>query len=149
MASTGVVFNKARVSLASGGINLATADVRALLVTSAYAPNLDTHQYLSSIAGTEVTTNGAARVALANKVLSQDDINDRAKFTCDPIEFGPAVGGSITAMRMILYIHTGNDATAPLIGSILLDDTAGGTNTVAAIGQKIRYTPHANGLLVI
>jgi hypothetical protein len=50
---------------------------------------------------------------------------------------------------MIVYVHTGNDATAILLGAILLDDTAGGTDVVAQIGQKIRYTPHANGLLVL
>lgn len=148
MASPGTIYNKARLKLAQAGINLSTADVRALLVTSAYTPNYDTHEFVSSITN-EVTTNGAARVALANKSLTADDVNDRAKFSSDPIEFGPASGGTIVARRMILYVHTGNDATAILLGSILLDDTAGGTDVTAQIGQKIRYTPHANGLITL
>lgn len=149
MAAPGTPYNAARMALASAGMNLSTADVRAVLVTSGYTPNYDTHQYLSSIAGNEVTTNGAARVALANKSLTQDNTNDRAKFTADPIEFGAASGGSIVARRMILYVHTGNDATAPLIAAVLLDDTAGGTDVTATVGQKIRYTPHANGLITL
>jgi hypothetical protein len=149
MAAPGTPYNKARMRLAQGQINLATADVRALLVTSSYTPNLSTHEFVSSVTSAEVTTNGAARVALANKSITQDDANNRAKFTCDAVEFGPASGGSITARRMILFIHTGNDATAPLVGHVLLDDTAGGTDVVAAAGQKIRYTPHANGLIQI
>jgi hypothetical protein len=50
---------------------------------------------------------------------------------------------------MITYVHTGNDATAVLLVSYLLDDTAGGTDVVAQIGQKIKFTPNANGLLVV
>lgn len=146
MASPGTPYNKARLKLAQAGVNFSTADVRALLVTSGYTPNIDTHEFLSSVVAQEVTTNGAARVALANKTLAADDANDRAKFSCDPIEFGPASGGSIVARRMIIYVHTGNDATAILLGSVLLDDTAGGTDVTAAVGQKIRYTPHTNGL---
>jgi hypothetical protein len=149
MASPGTPFNKARLKLAQAGINLSTADVRALLVSSAYVPNYDTHEFLSSVVAAELTTNGAARVALANKALAADDANDRAKFSCDPIEFGPAVGGTIPARRMITYVHTGNDATAVLLASYLLDDTAGGTDVVAQIGQKIKFTPNANGLLVV
>lgn len=149
MAAPGTVFNKARMRLAQAGINLATADVRALLVTSAYVPDYDLHEFVSSVAAAEVTTNGAARVALANKTLTADNTNDRAKFSCDAINFGPAAGGTIVARRMILYVHTGSDATAPLVGSVLLDDTAGGTDVTAQIGQSIRYTPHANGLLTI
>jgi hypothetical protein len=149
MAAPGTPYNKARLKLAQAGINLSTADVRALVVSSTYTPNYDTHEFLSSVTSAELTTNGAARVALANKSLTADDVNDRAKFTCDPIEIGPASGGTIPARRMIVYVHTGNDATAILLGAVLLDDTAGGTDVVAQIGQKIRYTPHANGLLVL
>jgi hypothetical protein len=148
MAAPATPYNKARLKLAQAGINLSTADVRALLVTGAYTPNYDTHEFVSHLTN-EVTTNGAARVALANKSLAADDTNDRAKFTCDPVEVGPASGGTIVARRMIFYVHTGNDATAILLHAVLLDDTAGGTDVTAQIGQKIRYTPHANGLLVI
>jgi hypothetical protein len=147
MAAPGTPFNKARYKLANGQINLATADIRSCLATSVYVPNIDTHEFLSSVGAAEVTTNGAARVALANKSLTEDATNDRAKFTADPQEFGPATGSPIVARYEVFYIHTGNDATAPLLFYVLLDDTAGGTNVTAAVGQKIKVTPHANGLL--
>lgn len=148
MASPGTPFNKGRLHLAQAGINLSTADVRALLVTSAYTPDYDVHEFVSNLTN-EVVTNGAARVALTTKSLTLDTVNDKAKFTCDPIEFGPASGGTIVARRMILYVYNAADSAAILIGAVLLDDTAGGTDVTAAVGQKIRYTPHANGLIVI
>jgi hypothetical protein len=149
MAAPATPYNKARLKIASGQINLATADIRCCLATSAYVPNIDTHEFLSSVGAAEVTTNGAARVALANKALTADDGNDRAKFTADPQEFGPATGSPIVARYEIYYVHTGNDATASLLSYVLLDDTAGGTNVTAAVGQKIRVTPHANGIYQI
>jgi hypothetical protein len=88
MAAPGTVYNKARLKLAQAAINLGTADVRSVLVTSGYVPNIDTDEFLSVIGANEVTTNGAARVALANKALTLDTTNDRAKFDCDDFEFG-------------------------------------------------------------
>jgi hypothetical protein len=149
MAAPGTVYNKARLKLAQAAINLGTADVRAVLVTSGYVPNIDTDEFLSIIGANEVTANGAARVALANKALTLDTTNDRAKFDCDDFEFGPASGSPIVARYAVVYVHTGSDATAPLVGYILLDDTAGGTNVSAAVGQKIKVTVHANGLVQV
>lgn len=149
MAVVATPYNKARMKLAQAGINLATADVRVMLVSSGYVPNYDTHEFVSAVAAYEVTANGAARVQLANKTLTQDDVNDRAKFDCDDFEFGPAVGGTIPARRVITFVHTGNDATAILIGAFLLDDTAGGSDVVAQIGQKLKFTVHANGLVTL
>jgi hypothetical protein len=145
MAAPATVYNKARYKLANGQINLATADIRCCLVTSGYVPNIDTHEFLSVIGANEVTTNGATRIALANKALTEDATNDRAKYTADAQEFGPA----IVARYCVYYVHTGNDATSPLIEYVLLDDTAGGTNVTAAVGQKVRVTPHANGILQV
>jgi hypothetical protein len=71
MAAPGTPYNKARLKLAQAGINLSTADVRALVVSSTYTPNYDTHEFLSSVTSAELTTNGAARVALANKIRSR------------------------------------------------------------------------------
>jgi hypothetical protein len=145
MAAPGTPFNKARYKLASGQINLATADIRCCLATSGYVPNIDTNEFLAVLGANEVTANGAQRVIPANKALSEDATNDRAKFTSDPVEFGPATGSPIVARYEVFYVHTGNDATAPLLWYVLLDDTAGGTNVTAAVGQKLKVTPHANG----
>lgn len=49
MASIGTPYNNARQLLGQAGLNLATATIKALLVTSTYAPDYDAHEDLADI----------------------------------------------------------------------------------------------------
>lgn len=90
------------------GIDLTTADVRVAFVDSGYTVDLtDTgDEFLSDVkaAGTVLTTVDLTNVTWANRVLDADD----ATIT-DP-------GGGTTATQIVVYIHTGTDSTARLLG---------------------------------
>lgn len=148
MAATVEIFNNARTLLGSGALDLSTGNIRCLLVTSAYTPNIDTHNWLSDITN-EVTGSGYARQTLTYAGVTRyalDTATDRARFKSDNVEF-TASGGSITARRAIFFKDTGVAGTSPLLFSVLMDNTP--ADTIAADGQKIRLTMNANGWLEI
>lgn len=99
------LYNLARQKFLEGGINWLTDDIRAIAVdTGAYAVNLSTHEFLSSIpAGARI----AGPVALSGKTstLGVADANN--------VTFPDVAGVSIETI--VLYRHTGSDATADLI----------------------------------
>jgi hypothetical protein len=100
-----MLYNLARQRFAQGNINWNSDDIRAILVSAAYAPNQDTHEFLSDIAaGNRI---GSA-VALANKtsvlgVLDADDVT----FTSVP--------GGTDARAVVLYRHNASENAAALI----------------------------------
>lgn len=141
MAVTATPYNNARHLLGTAGLNLSTATIKALLVTSTYVPDFDAHDYLDDVTN-EVSGSGYARQTLANKTWSKDAPNDRSKLSSDPVAW-TAAGGSITARRAILFVDTGTPATSPLIGAILLDDTP--ADVVVNDGGVLTLTPDATG----
>ncbi len=148
MAATVEIYNNARVLAGTGALDLSTGNIRCLLVTSTYTPNLDTHNWLSDITN-EVTGNGYARQTLTYGTVTRfalDTVTDRARFKSDNVEF-TASGGSITARRAIFFKDTGVAGTSPLLFSVLIDNTP--ADVIAADGQKIRLTMNANGWLEI
>src|SRR4030042_3043989 len=107
------LYTKAKQGLIDGSIDLDTDDIRAILVDGAdYPPNLATHEFLSSIpAGARVAVSGA----LQNKTATD------GVFDADDIVI-PAVSGD-QFEYIVLYKHTGSDATARLI--YLIDSATG------------------------
>jgi hypothetical protein len=107
------LYTKAKQGLIDGSIDLDTDDIRAVLVDGAdYTPNLATHQFLSSIpSGARVAVSGA----LQNKSVTD------GVFDADDIVIAAVSGDQFE--YIVLYKHTGNDATARLI---YLIDTATG-----------------------
>jgi hypothetical protein len=107
------LYTKAKQGLISGLIDLDTDDIRALLVDGAdYTPNLASHEFLSSIpAGARVAVSGA----LQNKSVTD------GVFDADDIVIAAVSGDQFE--YVVLYKHTGSDATARLI---YLIDTATG-----------------------
>ena len=71
MAASGKLYGLAFKSMVNGEINWTSHTIKAMLCTSAYTPNQDTHQYKSSVtnesAGTGYTAGG---VALAGKTVN-------------------------------------------------------------------------------
>lgn len=109
---------------------LATADLRLLLVTSAYTADKD-HNFVADVVASELTVGGYARQTLANKTLTEDDTNDFAYLDADDVLFSSLVAGE-TIGGAILFRHTGADATAPVIAFYDLTNTPtnGGNFTV-------------------
>lgn len=109
MAST--LYGKGREAFANGSIDWVNDDIRAILIDEAdYTVDIDVHDFLDDIpAGARVSVTAAS---LANKtnVLGVCDADD-GTFS--------AVTGDVSE-AIVLYKHTGSDATSQLI--VYLDD---------------------------
>lgn len=138
MATTGA-YNRFKRNLAAGAINLASADVRVLLVSSLYTFSAD-HNFVSDITN-ELSGTGYARKVLASKVVAEDDTNDRATFDADDLVWTGANFGTPDAA--IVYVHNASDAAAELICCLNL------TTKVATNGGDFTATFDAVGLLRI
>lgn len=99
------VYNSFKRDIANGSIDLDTDTINVMLVTSSYAPNIDTHTKRSDItnevAGTGYTAGGQA---LASKTVTADNTNDRAAFDAADVTWTTA---TITARGAVLYKSRG------------------------------------------
>jgi len=104
------IYPKAKECALGAGLDLANADVRVMLVKTAYSYNA-AHEFLSSVASHD---NGRS-AALGGKSLT-DGVFDANDSTLN------ATAGD-QSNALVLFLHTGNDATARLIAYI--DDAVG------------------------
>jgi hypothetical protein len=104
------IYNSFKREIMNGSVDLDTDTIKLMLVTSAYAPNVDTHTKRSDITN-EVVGSGyvAGGVTLANKSVSVDNALNKGVFTADPITLPSA---SITARGGVLYKSRGGLAAA-------------------------------------
>jgi len=107
------LYDFGREGYLNGSLNWLTDDVRAILVdTALYTVNLATDQFLTAIpGGARVATSGSLTTKTATAGVAD----------ADDVSFALVTGASIEAV--VLYKHTGVDATARLIAYI---DTATG-----------------------
>jgi hypothetical protein len=107
------LYTKAKQGLIDGSIDLDSDDIRVVLVDGAdYSPNLASHEFLSSIPS-------AARVAVSG-ALQNKTVTDGV-FDADDIVIASVTGDQFE--YLVLYKHTGSDATARLI--LLIDSATG------------------------
>lgn len=99
------LYAKGRQGFLEGAIAWLTDDIRMILIdTGAYTPNLATHDFLNDIpAGARISVSPA----LTGKT-STDGVADAT----DPV-FTAVTGTTVEAI--VVYKHTGSDATARLI----------------------------------
>jgi hypothetical protein len=110
------LYAKFKEAMLSGTYDLATANIKCMLVTTSYTPNLASDQYVGN--GTTPIPTGAivARSGnLASVSVTLGVFNAAA-------ETLTSVSGS-AASYIVIYLDTGSDATSPLICII---DTATG-----------------------
>lgn len=104
-----VNYNSMKLHMAKADINFAADTFKALLVTSAYVPDVDTHEFRSSVTN-EVTGAGytAGGVAVTCTV-TQDNANNQIV-----IAFGQAVypAVTVTARGAVIYKSRGGAASA-------------------------------------
>lgn len=90
-----------------------TTDIKVMLVTSSYVPNIDTHltvdQVTNEVIGAGYVAGGAV---LINRSISIDNANDLAKYLGDNIVWSTS---TITARGAVIYKDTGTPSTSPLI----------------------------------
>jgi hypothetical protein len=140
MALSSTPYNGARLEIGKGTINLSTATIRALLTTSSYVPNFDTHKFLSDVTSELPVANGYARVTLASPTWTQDNANDRAVLSSSAATWA-ASGGPLTMRYCVLFVDTGDAATSLLLTAILLDTTP--TDVTVQDGGSYTLTPDA------
>jgi len=109
-----LVYNSFKRDIMDGTLDLSTQDIKVMLVTSGYTPNIDTDEFIddvtNEVVGTGYTAGGQS---LASKTVVVDDTNDRGVFDSANPEWTTA---TITARGAVLYYDTGTPATSPLIG---------------------------------
>lgn len=138
MAITAKVYGLAIKAIANKEIDWDSDTVKAVLCSSSYTPNQDTHQYASSLSG-ELSGGGYARVTLAGKASSYDAASNTLMLDCNDYSFLSLTG----TFRYVVYVdtQTGSDATSPLIAYLDF-----GSDQPAA-AQDVAITVNAGGVV--
>lgn len=98
------LFDKAREAFLTSNINLMTDDIRVVLIdTAGYTYNA-AHEFLTSVPG-------GARVAVSGALTGKDATD--GVFDAAEVTYAGLTGNSVEAV--LLYQHTGSDATSRLI----------------------------------
>lgn len=105
-----LIFNNALFNWAKGQIDFDTDTFKCMLVTSAYAPDKDTHDFrddvTNEVTGTGYTAGGTAATVTVNAI---DTANDRVEITLGAVSW-PA--STITARGAVYYKSRGGLASA-------------------------------------
>jgi hypothetical protein len=107
-------FKRALLDRVSGsGVDFDTDTLKVALVTSAYTPDIDAHNFYSDLTN-EVTGTGysAGGSTLTTPTVTQDNTNDWAYFDADDVTWAAS---TITARGAVLYKSTGVAGTSLLI----------------------------------
>jgi len=138
MAWTAKWYGKAFVAaFGATGLNLASGSVKALLVSNAYTPDQDVHDFLDDVTG-ELSGGGYARATLAGKAVSYDGATNTVKFTSNAFTFTALTG---TFRHCVLVVDSGVAGTSPLVVCFTSDAD------VTASGQDVTFTPGSGGLV--
>jgi hypothetical protein len=105
-----VMYNSFKYDNATSAIDLDGDTFKIMLVTSTYAPNIDTHTRRSDVTNEVVGTGyTAGGVALTGVTVTNDTANDRTKLSSANPSWPTA---TITARGAVIYKSRGGAATA-------------------------------------
>lgn len=104
-------YTRSKFRLATGAVNLATADVRAILVmTNTTADTEEDTEFIGDFTTLdEMDGANYVRIALANETVNLDTINNRAEFDADNITWTALGAGTRDVAALLIYIHVTND----------------------------------------
>ena len=95
-----LIYNAFKKNIMNGGIDLDTDTIKVMLVTSAYVPDQDTHEFKSSVtnevSGTGYTAGGAT---LAGAAVTQDNTDNEGMFDATDVTWGSS---TITARGAVI-----------------------------------------------
>ena len=128
-----LIYNSAIDEMARGDIDFDTDTFKAMLVTSAYSPNKDTHEFRDDITNEVTGTGYTAGGATSTVTVTKDTANDKVT-----IQFGAVswASSTITARGLVYYKSRGGASSADEI--VAYNDfgsnvsSSGGTFAVAA-----------------
>jgi hypothetical protein len=107
------VFRRKQTS-GNGAVNLTTSTIKMMLVTGAYSPNQNTHDFRDDLGATEVSGTGytAGGNVLSTVTVSMDGSGNVTIDANDPATWSQDVGGFTNARRAIIYVARGGAASA-------------------------------------
>lgn len=113
MAVSSKVYGPALLSLWNAELDWDTQTFKAMLCSSVYSPNQDTHRYKSDLTG-EVTGTGytAGGVTLTSKTITYDATSNTVTLDCADPSWSAS---TITARYLVVYRDTGTASTSPLV----------------------------------
>lgn len=130
-----ILFNNYKLKLfdSSAKIDLMADTIKLALVTSAYTPDIDAHDFWDDVSANEATGTGytAGGATFASKTGAVVAASDLAKF--DAADVAWTISSALSARYAVLYKSTGTGATSPLIGYVDFGSTyslASGTLTI-------------------
>ena len=126
------LYPKSKKQFLQAGIDLASLNVRAILVDAGAYTYDDAHDFLDDIPS-------GARIAVSGN-LSNKAFGDNGSFDSDDPTFTGVSGASIEAI--VLYVHTGTDSTSRLI---MYQDTGVTGLPLTPDGSDVQITVDAAG----
>ena len=144
MTVTVTAFNDGKMKILDGTIDLDTDTIKVSLHTSTYSPNIDTHTFFSDLTNELDASGGytAGGAALASRVVTADDTNDRGVFDAANLSWS-ALTPSAAFRYAVIYKDSGLSTTSPLIAYI---DFGADQNPA---GSAFTILWHADGILYI
>lgn len=137
------VYTGAKTKLANADLDLASADLRALLVMT--NTTADTEKDVANIAAFSTLDehDGAnyARKTLADEAVAQDDANDRAELDATDVTWTALGAGTRQCQALVVYVHVTNDSDSY---PFLYIDTGGFPFT--ATGADVTIQWNAEGI---
>jgi hypothetical protein len=119
------VFTNATKLFGDGDIDWLADDIRVMLLTSAFTPDLDADIFVADVVADELGVAGYARIVLATKFSTKDNGNNRTDYGADnPVWAALAAGATIG--WAIVFKQITNDADSPVIA--VLDGADVATN---------------------
>lgn len=119
-----LVYNSCLDDLAKGTIDFDTDTFKAMLVTSTYSPNKDTHVKRSDVtneaSGTGYTAGGATVTATVTKDTANDRVDisfsnpswSSSTITARALVIYKSRGGASSADELVAYVDNGSDASS-------------------------------------
>lgn len=95
-----LIFNNALDNLARGTIDFDTDTFKAMLVTSGYAENKDTHEFRSDVTNEVTGTGYTAGGATVTVTVTLDTVNDRIDISLGSLSLPTS---TITARKAVYY----------------------------------------------
>lgn len=131
------IYPKALTALGKGSIDLRTADVRVMLVKSSYTYDA-ADEFVADLGAVDNGRSGALGSQTWGTV--GEGVFDAADSTLDAT-------AAVACAALVLFIHTGSDATARLLAFI--DAPTSGLPFTPAAAQAVPLTWNASGIFAL
>lgn len=141
------VYTNAKRAILAGEIDLASDDIRALIVmTNTTADTDEDAATLGAITTLdEFDGSGYTRQALTTTEVTADAANDRGVFSADDVTFANVSAGTRSAAAFVIYKHVTDDTDA--VPLLYIDTVTGITLPFAPNGGDVLLNWAASGVL--